>query len=232
MNTLSTHRSLHPVLWVAAVAVILLAITGIAAIMGVIPVSKSAEPAAIPQPLASAAEPTLVAAAPVAEIPAPAPKIVVKHSVEHAAAVKPRPAKRRVEPVAHAESIPQPAPRLAPPPPPPPSICNNCGRIESVQRIVQEGDGSGVGAVAGGALGGVLGNNVGRGNGRTLATIAGVVGGAMLGNQVEKSRKQTVTYQTTVRFNDGTSRVFNSTYEQGFREGERVRLVNGEIKPE
>jgi outer membrane lipoprotein SlyB len=77
-----------------------------------------------------------------------------------------------------------------------------------------------------------LGNGVGQGNGRTVATIAGLVGGAMLGNHVEKARKQIVTYQTTVRFDDGSTRVFNNTYEQGFRDGERVRLVNGAIKPE
>ena len=223
MNTLSTHRSLHPVLWVAAIAVILLSITGIAAITGLIPTSKSAESPAIPQPVASAATPTPLAATPPAETPTPVPQAVVQQS----APPKHHHVERHAEQIVRAE----PAPELAPPPPPP-SICNDCGRIESVKRIVHEGEGSGVGAVAGGALGGVLGNNLGRGNGRTLATIAGVVGGAMMGNQVEKSRKQAISYQTTVRFDDGTSRVFNSTYEQGFRDGERVRLVNGEIKPE
>lgn len=223
MNTMSTHRPLHPVLWVAAIAVILLSITGIAAIMGLIPTSKSAEPvAAIPQPVASTAAPTTVAATPPVETPAPAPEAVVKHN----APPKHRHVERHAEQITRAE----PAAELAPPPPP--AICNDCGRIESVQRIVHEGEGSGVGAVAGGAIGGLLGNGVGQGNGRTLTTIAGVVGGALLGNKVEKSRKQIVSYQTTVRFDNGTSRVFNSDHEQGFRDGERVRLVNGEIKPE
>lgn len=222
MNTVSTHRPLHPVLWLAAIAVILLSITGIAAITGLIPTSKSAESPSIPQPVASVPAPSPVAIATPAETPALKPPVVVKHAapVKHHA----------VEKMARTETPPQPAPALAPPPPP--SICNDCGRIASVQRIAQEGEGSGVGAVAGGALGGLLGNNVGQGNGRTLATIAGVVGGAMLGNKVEKSRKQTMTYKTTVRFDDGTSQVFNSDHEQGFREGERVRLVNGAIQPE
>ncbi|CAG4883219.1 Glycine zipper 2TM domain-containing protein [Georgfuchsia toluolica] len=224
MNTMSTHRPLHPVLWVAAIAVILLSITGIAAIMGLIPTSKSAEPAAIPQSVADVNAPATVAATPPAATTAPIPQAVVKKD----ASPKRRHVERRAEQITRAE----PAAELAPPPPPPPAVCNNCGRIESVQRIVREGEGSGVGAVAGGALGGVVGNNVGSGNGRTLATIAGVVGGALLGNKIEKSRKQIVSYQTTVRFDDGTSRVFNSDHEQGFRDGERVRLVNGEIRPE
>lgn len=222
MNTMSTHRPLHPVLWVAAIAVILLSITGIAAIMGLIPTSKSAEPVAISQSVAGVNAPATVAATPPAATTAPIPQAVVKKD----APPKRRHVERRAEQIVRAEPVPEFAP------PPPPAVCNDCGRIESVQRIVREGEGSGVGAVAGGALGGVVGNNVGSGNGRTLATIAGVVGGALLGNKVEKSRNQVVTYQTTVRFDNGTSRVFNSDHEQGFRDGERVRLVNGEIKPE
>ena len=226
MNTPSTHRPpLHPVLWVAAIAVILLSITGIAAITGLIPTSKSAESPAVPPPAPAASAPAPVVAAapaPVEAAPAPVPQPVV---TKHHAPVK----HHHVEQMARSEPPSELAP---PPPPPPPSICNECGRIESVQRIVNEGEGSGVGAVAGGALGGVLGHQVGNGNGRTLATLAGLVGGAVLGNQVEKSKKQTVTYQTTVRFDDGSTRVFNNTYEQGFRAGERVRLVNGAIKPE
>lgn len=219
MNTLSTHRTLHPVQWVAAVAVTLLAVTGIAAITGLIPISKSAEAPAVP-PAVAAAAPTPVAATPVAETPAPTPQVAVEQPapIHH---------HHHVEHIASAE----PAPQYAPPPPPP-SICNDCGRIESVQRIVHEGEGSGAGAVAGGVLGGALGNGVGQGNGRVLTTIAGVIGGAMLGNHVEKSQKQSVSYQTTVRFDDGSTRVFNNPNEQGFRDGERVRLVNGSIQPE
>jgi uncharacterized protein YcfJ len=212
MNNVSANRSLHPVLWVAAVAVIVLAITGIAAMTGALPSSKSAEAEDIPQPVAATPTPQAVSAveAPVAK---PAPKPAVKH-VE----------RRRVETVARNDRVDDV--------PPPPPVCRDCGRIESIQRMVKEGDGSGVGAAAGGALGGVLGHQVGDGSGRTLATIAGVVGGAMLGNHVEKQRKQTVSYKTIVRYDDGTSGVFNSPTEQGFREGERVRVVNGELRPE
>ena len=224
MNPLSTHRTLHPMQWAALIAVTLFAITGIGAITGLIPIAKSQTDAqAIPQPITAAPAPV---AAETTSTPAPAavPRVVVK-------TVK--------EPVRHhhttiARNDPPPPPGAVPPDykPQPAPVCNECGRIESVQRIMREGEGSGVGAVAGGVLGGALGNGVGQGNGRALATIAGVVGGAFLGNHVEKANKQTATYQTTVRFDDGTSRVFTNTVEPGWREGERVRLVNGELQPD
>lgn len=225
MNTVPANR-LHPILWVAAVAVIVLCITGVAAITGALPMSKSAEQDNIPQPqpattaanTSSEASPDAMPAPQPAEapVPMPPPRRVVKHE------------RRHVEAVARNER----ADDMPPPPPPAAAVCRDCGRIESIQRIVKEGDGSGVGAVAGGALGGVLGHQVGNGNGRTLATIAGLVGGAMLGNHVEKQRNQSVTYKTVVRYDDGTSGIFNSASDQGFREGERVRVVDGELRPE
>jgi uncharacterized protein YcfJ len=220
MNVLSTTRSLHPIQWVAAVAVTLFAITGIGAITGLIPASKSAEAPAtqalIEQPVAAA---PIVTSTPVADVtpPQPAPKVVVKRA---APVVHHRPTQ-----IARADTEREATP------PPPPVICDDCGRIESVQRIEHEGQGSGAGAVAGGVLGGVLGHNVGDGNGRKVATIAGLIGGAMLGNHVEKAQKKTFDYQTTVRFEDGTSRVFNSGNEPSWQDGQRVRLVNGELRP-
>jgi outer membrane lipoprotein SlyB len=221
MNALSTTRSLHPIQWVAAVAVTLFAITGIGAITGLIPTSKSAETSAmqtpVEQPIAAAPLVPPVPSVADATPPQPAPKVVVKHA---APVVHHRPTQ-----IARADT------ERTVTPPPPPVICDDCGRIESVQRIEHEGQGSGAGAVAGGVLGGVLGHNVGDGNGRKVATIAGLIGGAMLGNHVEKAQKKTFDYQTTVRFEDGTSRVFNSGNEPSWQDGQRVRLVNGELRP-
>lgn len=228
MHTLSTTRPLHPVQWVAAISVSLFALAGIGAIIGWIPTSKSAESTVVaavaPPPVATQSAAIAPTARPQISVlepaTAPVPKVVVKPLT---------PIKQRVESekVARTDSsIYQPAP------PPPQKICNDCGRIESIQRIVNEGEASGVGAVAGGVVGGALANNVGRGNGKKVATLAGIIGGAMLGNHVEKSRKETVTYQTTVRFDDGTIRSFSNPNQQGFYEGERVRVVNDAIQPE
>jgi uncharacterized protein YcfJ len=41
-----------------------------------------------------------------------------------------------------------------------------------------------IGIGTGALLGGILGNQVGSGNGRKLATVAGVIGGGMLGNEI------------------------------------------------
>lgn len=217
MNALSPRQTLHPVQWAAAISVTLLAITGIAAITGLLPVSKSEE-APPPQPAVTA--PAAIPPAPVAAVPAASPKLTTKHAApaEH----------RHVEAVARAQTVNEPV--LAAPPPPP--VCRDCGRIESIQRIAREGDGSGVGAVAGGVLGGALGNGIGHGNGRAIATVAGVIGGAMLGNKVEKSQKQSFSYQTVVRLDDGSSRLFDSASEPAWHNGERVRIVNGSLQPD
>jgi uncharacterized protein YcfJ len=226
MNALSTTRTLHPVLWIAAIAVTLFAITGIGAITGLIPISKSTETPAVQTPAndepvvaASVVPPVAPEPSVVVTPPQPAaPKVIVKHDapvVHH-----------RSTQLARADTE-----RDVTPPPPAPTICDDCGRVETVQRIEHEGEGSGVGAVAGGVLGGALGNGVGQGNGRKVATIAGLIGGALLGNKVEKTQKKTYSYQTTVRLEDGTTRVFNSGNEPSWQDGQRVRVVNGELRP-
>ena len=215
MNTISTHQSLHPMQWISAIAVTLLAVTGIAAITGVLPVAKSAAPETPAAPVAAIATPAVTP-----PVVAQAPQVIVKHvtvPVEHR-----RVARTEYAPLARNDAAPEAYV--------PPAICRDCGRIESVRRMVREGEGSGVGAVAGGVLGGALGNGVGQGNGRAVATVAGMIGGAMLGNKVEKSNKEVVTYQTTVRFEDGSSRVFTNSNEPGWHEGERVRVIDGMIQ--
>lgn len=107
--------------------------------------------------------------------------------------------------------------------------CADCGVVASIRQLTHEGEGSGLGAVAGGVLGGVLGSNVGRGDGRTLATIAGAVGGGMLGNKIEKSQKQSVSYQITVHMEDGTDQLLDVATEPSWRIGDRVKLVNGRL---
>ena len=86
-----------------------------------------------------------------------------------------------------------------------------------------------LGGVAGGVVGGLLGNQVGQGRGRTVATVAGVLGGALAGNKIEKTMKKKQTYETVVRYEDGTTQVFPSETSPGWREGDKVRLDNGTL---
>jgi outer membrane lipoprotein SlyB len=111
-----------------------------------------------------------------------------------------------------------------------PKICRECGVIEAVNAIEQPGQGSGLGAVAGGVLGGVLGHQVGNGRGKDLATIAGAVGGAVAGNQIEKSVKKKVEYDVLVRLEDNTAQTVHFQSDPGFRTGDRVKVVDGQIQ--
>src|SRR5262245_39806246 len=54
--------------------------------------------------------------------------------------------------------------------------CRDCGVVQSVREIKQQGEGTGAGAVVGGVVGGVLGHQVGGGRGKDVATAVGVVG--------------------------------------------------------
>ncbi|HNP03639.1 MAG TPA: glycine zipper 2TM domain-containing protein, partial [Rhodocyclaceae bacterium] len=111
----------------------------------------------------------------------------------------------------------------------PPSLCRECGVVQAVRQVNQQGEASGLGAVAGGVLGGVLGNQVGKGGGRKAATVIGAVGGAVAGHQIEKSQRSHVIFETTVRFEDGSVRVFNQESQPYWRQGDRVRYLNGSL---
>ena len=110
------------------------------------------------------------------------------------------------------------------------SRCAECGVIESTQAIKQKGEGSGIGVVGGAVVGGLLGNQVGNGNGKTVATVIGAVGGGLAGNEVEKRVKSTNSYEATVRFDDGTTRVINEGGAAVWHTGDRVKVVGGVIQ--
>jgi outer membrane lipoprotein SlyB len=105
--------------------------------------------------------------------------------------------------------------------------CNDCGQVQSIRFVQEEGKGSGLGMVAGGVLGGVLGHQIGSGTGRTVATVAGAAGGAYVGNTVEKKKNTKGYWQVTLKMDGGTTRTFRYTNQPSVHEGERVKLVDG-----
>ncbi|MGQ0711819.1 MAG: glycine zipper 2TM domain-containing protein [Rhodoferax sp.] len=127
------------------------------------------------------------------------------------------------------------APASTAQPPAPPAaaartVCHQCGTVEAITPVTQEGPASGIGAVAGGLLGGLLGNQVGGGEGKTLATMAGVVGGAWAGNTVEKRMKPQTSYQVRVRMDDGSLRsIEQSSPSVGV--GSRVQVQGSVLSP-
>lgn len=225
----------HPLLIAAAIAVILFCLVATAAVMGWIPSTlggnggakslteadrlalsskmqqqDTAGAVVTPQPYAEAAP------APVGKtIVAPTPTPPAQNFV-------PSPPPPPPEPVA--EVIP------AKPPAPERNWCKNCGNIESIRTITTRAEGSGLGAGAGAVLGGLLGNQVGGGHGRQLATVAGAVGGAVVGNQVEGRMKASTSYEIRVRLDNGKYRTFHQSSAPGWRDGDRVRIVNGGLR--
>lgn len=218
MEAQATSNKLHPVLWVAAVAVIILSAAGVAAIFGVIPTSGSAPKQAEP-----------VAAA----VPATVPAAATKSTEPAAAENKPVPAKKvaaakpaESKPAQQAEARPA---QVAAQPAPAPAICVNCGTIESIVEKTQKGEGTGIGAVAGGVAGAVLGSQVGKGGGKTAATVIGGVGGAVAGHQAERYIRKTTKWEIIVRMEDGTAREFDVDAQPVWRVGDKVKIENNVI---
>ena len=226
MDTNTNTPRLHPLLTAAAVSVIVFSGVGVAAVTGLIPHSKGSvnEPAPVAAAEQPAQNPTMPAAVPQATPVPPAPK---KHVVRKA----PKPA----ETVAYAET-----PALTPPAPvaqapqvyeaPKPDVKPGAlGTVESVREVEQKGDAKGLGAVGGGVAGAVLGHNIGDHN--KLVTVLGAAGGALIGNQIEKQARATKHWELTVRYDDGSTQVFNSEQTPFWHEGDRVRYYEGKLQP-
>lgn len=199
----SARKPLDPIVWVAGIALILFSAVGIGAFMGWIPTSMSGpadKPALEAQP-ANAAAPARARAQ---TAPAQAPVYVTKTIVVPA-------------PVAAAPAV------VA-------AKCMECGVIQSVREIDSKGEGSGLGAVGGAVAGGVLGSQVGGGDGKKVMAVVGAVGGAIAGNEIEKRVKTTKSFEITVRFDDGSSRVISEANATTWRAGDKVKVVNGVIQ--
>jgi outer membrane lipoprotein SlyB len=115
------------------------------------------------------------------------------------------------------------------PPNPPAVACGSCGVVTSVRYVEQKGEGTGAGAVVGGVVGGVLGHQIGSGHGNTAATIAGLGVGAYAGNEVEKNAKKKSYYVINVQLDDGIKRSFTQASNPPFRDGDRVKIVDGRL---
>lgn len=194
------NKSLHPLMWIAGIAVILLSAAGIAAIMGWIPSSKSVSDNAT---VAKADNPSENSEKSAAKTDTSANTSKPKTRVAQQHAANTAPAK---------------------------PVCAECGVIESTREVTQRGESTGVGVVGGAVVGGLLGNQIGGGHGKDAATVLGAVGGAVVGNEVEHRMKSTKVYEITVRFEDGSTTVIKEKTQTGWRPGDRVKVVNGVIR--
>ena len=110
-----------------------------------------------------------------------------------------------------------------------PAVCTNCGTVTSVRAVTQQGEAGLIGPAAGALIGGVIGNQIGDGSGRKIATVIGAGAGAATGTEIERRQKATTTYVVNVRMNDGDVRSFNYASEPGVSAGDRVRVVEGRL---
>lgn len=93
--------------------------------------------------------------------------------------------------------------------------------VVDVREVAGVGEGTGMGAVGGGVLGAVLGSQVGKGKGRTAAGVLGALGGAYAGHEVEK-RLRGKQWETTLRMDDGSTRIVTSKSAPSWRVGDKV----------
>lgn len=213
METTRFNR-IHPLVAAAAVSVVIVSLTGAAAITGLLPNSNSA-----PEPSA----PALAAAAPYGvQAPVQQPNLVPVTTAQGqvvlvpAAAVQAQvaAAPQMALPVAYAQA-PQALAQVAPAPAPAPVVIKEVIREKPVVKVVEKtrvvhakpsepryasepryypqpapapapAQPNYVGIGTGAVIGGLIGNQIGGGNGKKLATVAGIIGGGMLGNEIAK----------------------------------------------
>ena len=210
----TTTKSLHPLVLAAAVAVLLFCGVGTAALMGWLPSSQRDA-----QPLAAS-----TSAEQLASLQANQPQANLQPAGAQALAALPPPP----QPVRQPQPQQQPQQQYAAAPAP--QVCGNSGVIEAIHEDNTRAEGSGVGAAGGAVVGGLLGNQVGGGHGKQLATVLGAVGGAVAGNQIEGSVRATRSYNIVVRLDNGKTRTVHQSAAPNWRQGDRVRVVNGALR--
>ncbi|MDC8757401.1 glycine zipper 2TM domain-containing protein [Janthinobacterium fluminis] len=109
------------------------------------------------------------------------------------------------------------------------AICNDCGKVLSVNVSEKAGEGSALGLIGGGVAGALLGNQVGGGRGKDLATLAGAAGGAYAGNKVEQKMKASKIWTVAVQYENGAKADFNFDQDPGLAVGDRVKNAGNSI---
>lgn len=218
----TTTKPLHPLLLAAAVAVLLFCGVGTAALLGWLPSSNGDS-----QRLDSATSNEQLSSLQTIAPGAPAALPAQAEPAANALAAAPV---RAAAPAPVPAPAPTPEPQYAAAPAPAAKVCNNCGVIEAIHEVNTRASGSGVGAAGGAVVGGLLGNQVGGGHGKQVATVLGAIGGAVAGNQIEGNVRATRSYNIVVRLDNGKTRTLHQSAAPNWRQGDRVRIVNGGLR--
>ncbi len=209
-----TRTQLHPLLAIAAVAVIVTCLLAIGVMVGLVPspfLKGRASASATGQPPLANKAMSDYSLAP--RTPAPSSR---------QSATSPRP------PVGSTQST-MPSQTVAGGSTTAPPICATCGTVTGVRTIRKQGDASMLGPAAGGLVGGLLGHQIGSGRGNTIATVLGAGAGAAAGTEIERRSKSTTHYVVDVRMEDGSIRHFTYGSAPGVEAGSKVRVVGGKL---
>lgn len=106
------------------------------------------------------------------------------------------------------------------------------GYVSDVRDVAIQDHSRASGAPAIGALvGGVAGSLIGSGSGRMLGAVGGAAGGSLAAQRLARPEQSTVT-KVTVRFEDGSSQIYEVDLKESFRIGEPVKVVShhGDIR--
>ncbi|KPD16408.1 hypothetical protein ADM96_26310 [Burkholderia sp. ST111] len=221
---------LHPLIAVAAVAVILASVVAVVALIVVLPRTGEVShpvllaPAVLHQPsltLDAAASAPALQQAPAIATTTERPKIAPS-AVRHRWS---EPRESHVQGAVQPHQITQPAVV-------PTTLDPDVGNVVSVTRIESSVPTTGAGAIGGALVGGLLGNQVGSGRGRTATTIVGALGGALAGNGIEGAVHRTTTYQVRVQMPNDTYRSFSFQNPPDIHAGESVRVRDGVLVAE
>lgn len=240
LPALPPQRRLHPLVGAAAVAIVIVSLTAVAAVTGVLPITKANQGATTEASYNSQPQQPYS----IQGIPGPEP--VTNRAPDQAPGSTTRPPSyyaqqaqptQQVQPVQQAQQA-QQAQNVAPPPAQParqaqadersaarPS--HTAGHVTGVQVVESEKPTSGLGAVGGAVVGGLLGNQIGSGNGRILGTVAGAAAGGFGGNYAEKKLNTNKSYRVSVKMDDGSRRTFTYQNAPGVEVGQRVHLERG-----
>jgi outer membrane lipoprotein SlyB len=100
------------------------------------------------------------------------------------------------------------------------------GVIESVRLVKLEGTKSPVGTLGGAAVGGIAGSTVGGGKGSAIAAVVGAVVGGIAGSAAEEGNTRKQGVEVTVKMDNGEMlAIIQEDGGEGFKPGERVRLL-------
>jgi len=109
------------------------------------------------------------------------------------------------------------------------AACPQCGTVTGIREIDKPRK-YGAGTAAGAAIGGLLGYAAGGHNHRTAGTVVGAAGGAVAGNVIENRAADNKTFEIGVLFDDGSSKSFHMESHPAWKQGSRVKLVNGGLQ--